>query len=349
MKRTAVLLLHLGYWLTYLLLLAVIFAFASVQRGKPPSLSNVLSLYPLMLLCLIPNLLSFYSSYYFLFPKFLFRKRMLALVTVGALICLISALSGGLMSSVLFGFGQPIFTDARESFHLISILFSIAAIHGIMALIIRGFVNWYDELKLKEELARKSYETELALIKSHLNPHFLFNTINNIDVLIAKDAAKASEYLNKLSAILRYLLYEAKAEKISLGEELKYIERYLELQRIRTANRSYVNYEVVGEAHDQKIAPMIFFPFIENAFKHTENNRTANSIDIEVVITEARLEFKCQNTYQNNSALKQEFGGLGNELIARRLMLLYPDRHSLEFADAGGIYRVELSLNLYGD
>ena len=347
MKKTVVLVLHFGYWLLYLLLLAVIFAVVNIQLGRRPSLSNVLSLYPLILLCLIPNLFSFYWFYFLLFERFLFRKKILALGTFGALICLISALSGSLISLVLFGFDQPIFRDAREFFNLIAVLFSITAIHGTIALIIRGFIKWYDEIKLKEELTQKGYELELALIKSRLNPHFLFNTINNIDVLIEKDAAKASEYLNKLSGILRYLLYQAKNEKNSLDEELKYIEQYLELQRIRTTNRSYVSYEVIGEANSQKIAPMIFFPLIENAFKHTENNKAFNSIEIEIMIQKDWLRFECKNTYQNNSNGRQDFGGLGNELIGKRLTLLYPDKHSLEFTDDDGIYQVRLSLNLY--
>src|ERR1044071_687955 len=116
---------------------------------------------------------------------------------------------------------------------------------------------------------------ELALIKSQINPHFLFNTINNIDVLIAKDSAKASEYLNKLSGILRYMIYETRNEKISLAGELDYIEKYLELQKIRTANPDYVNFQISGEANNLKIAPMILFPFIENAFKHTENKKNS--------------------------------------------------------------------------
>src|SRR5215208_5179639 len=122
MKKTVVLLLHFGYWLLYLLLLAVIFAVVKIQLGKPPSLSTVLSLYPLILLCLIPNLFSFYWSYSLLFERFLFRKRILALVIFGALICLISALSGSLISLVLYGFDQPVFNDAREFFSLNSVL-----------------------------------------------------------------------------------------------------------------------------------------------------------------------------------------------------------------------------------
>lgn len=349
MKKTFVLLLHLGYWLTYVLLLVVLFALASVQRGKPPSASGVLSLYPLLLLCLVPNLFSFYASYFFLFPRFLSRRKLLALAISGALVCLLSALAGGLISTAIFGFDQPILADARELAVLLAILFSLAAIHGVTALIVRGFVDWYGGLRLKEELARKSYETELALIKSHLNPHFLFNTINNIDVLIERDAAKASAYLNKLSGILRYLLYEAKAERIPLEEELRYVEKYLELQRIRTANPNYVTYEVRGEARGHRIAPMLFFPFIENAFKHTEGNRAVNSISIEVEITESGVRFVCKNSYQKNAGPKQDFGGLGNELTARRLMLLYPGRHSLALADADGVYRVELALDLHGD
>ncbi|HKS26768.1 MAG TPA: histidine kinase [Pyrinomonadaceae bacterium] len=348
MKKGVVPLLHLGYWITHLSLIVMVFAVATIQRGRPASLSNVMALSPLILLWLLPGLLSFYSSYYLLFPGFLFRRKILALTVFASVSCLISALFGCLASIALFGFDQPIFNDAREFFNLVLLLFSISAIHCILALLIRGFINWYDGMKLKEELMRKSHEMELALVRSQLSPHFLFNTINNIDVLIKKDAMKASEYLNKLSGILRYLLYEVKAEKISLDDELKFVEKYLDLQKIRTANRNYVSYKVTGEAHDTRIAPMLFLPFIENAFKHTESNKKINSINIEIVIQKRGLKFKCRNTYQNGSHSGQESGGLGNELIAKRLMLLYPDKHALELTKTDGIYGVELSLDLYG-
>src|SRR6185503_21279079 len=135
-----------------------------------------------------------------------------------------------------------VFVDAREFFTLMASFFVIAAIHGTIALVIRGFITWYTEIKLKEELAQRNFEMELALIKSQINPHFLFNTINNIDVLITKQPELASLYLNKLSDILRYMIYETKTEKISLATELDYIEKYLELQKIRTTNPNYVNF-----------------------------------------------------------------------------------------------------------
>lgn len=342
MKTAVLLFIHAGYWLLYLLLLAVIFAIAGLQVRKT-SLSFP-SVFPLIALCVVPNLVSFYSFYFWLFPKFLARRKIAALFFFGALICVITALSGAALSLVFFGFEQPIFTNAREFATLSASFFVIAAIHGAIALVIRGFIAWFDEIKLKEELARRNFETELALIKSQINPHFLFNTINNIDVLIGKDAAKASAYLNKLSGILRYMVYETRSEKIPLAKELDYIEKYLELEKIRTANPDYIRLHTTGESNGFVVAPMILFPLIENAFKHTENKKNSNSIRIKVLIEKDKLTFECENSYQKDSGAKQDFGGLGNELIKKRLALLYPDRHSLEISDDGVHYRVKLTL-----
>lgn len=345
MKRAFVIILHAGYWLMYLLLLFVIFTIANIQLRKPQTLSNLLSLFPLFVLCILPNFISFYLSYFFLFSKFLYRKKILALIIFGSLVCLISALLGCSLSILFFGLRQPVFTDAKEFSTLLATFFLIACVHGAIALVMRGFVTWFDEIKLKEELYKKNYEMESALIKSQINPHFLFNTINNIDVLISKDAARASAYLNNLSDILRYMVYETKTEKILLSKELSYIEKYLELQKIRTSNPDYINFEIEGIANDFMIAPMILFPFIENAFKHTEDRKKSNSIKIKVSIEKDRLIFECENSYQKQLERSQDFNGVGNELIKRRLMLIYPDNHSLVITDNNGIYKVNLTLH----
>ena len=116
------------------------------------------------------------------------------------------------------------------------------------------------------------------------------------------------------------------------------------MQKIRTTNPNYVNFEVLGEPNNFQIAPMIFFPFIENAFKHAENDKKFNSINLNITIKDARLIFDCKNTYQNRANQKQEFGGLGNELIGKRLVLLYPNRHTLEISDYDGVYKVKLTI-----
>ena len=343
MKRIVVVLIHCGYWLIYLLLFSLLLAILAAQvSGRPPGFQVPLAL---LVPCVLPNLVSFYAFYFLLAPRFLVRKRIVALITLAAAVCLISAVTGALLSVIFFGFGQPIFSDAREFVSLTASLWAICAVHGAAALVVRGFVAWYDEMKLREELTRRNFETELALVRSQIDPHFLFNTINNIDVLIAKDPERASKYLNKLSGILRYLVYETKAERIPLAMEIDYIGKYVELQKIRTTNPGYVNFEATGYANDLRIAPMILFPFIENAFKHAEGRKNSNSILIKVSAEKKTVLFECVNSYQVSPDRTREIGGLGDELIRRRLALIYPEKHSLEAADDGTTYSVKLTLH----
>jgi two-component system LytT family sensor kinase len=339
-----VVLVHCGYWLVYLLLFSVVVAAVGAQARRPLP-APLLPPFSLVVLCVAPSLVSFYSFYFLLAPRFLARKKIFALVIFAIPVCLLSAVSGALLSPVFFGVGQAIFSDAREFFLLTATLFAVCAVHGGAALVVRGFVTWYGELALKEELARRNFETELALIKSQLNPHFLFNTINNIDILIARNPRLASEYLNKLSDILRYTVYEAGAERVPLAKELDYIEKYVELQKIRTANPGYVDFRVESAPGDVNVAPMILVPFLENAFKHAEGRKSANSIRVRVSVEGRVLRFECENTYSGRSGAGQDFGGLGNELIRRRLALTYPERHSLEVSDDGETYRVRLTLH----
>jgi LytS/YehU family sensor histidine kinase len=163
-------------------------------------------------------------------------------------------------------------------------------------------------------------------------------------VLIAKDALKASDYLNKLSDIMRFMFYETKENKIQLVKELTYIEKYIDLQKIRTSNANYVNYSIESDSNNMMIAPMLFIPFIENAFKHTENKKVENAINIKLTIVKELIIFECENKYSEYNHNKLEQSGLGNELIQKRLNLLYPDKHTLDVSDKNGTYKVKLTL-----
>ena len=221
----------------------------------------------------------------------------------------------------------------------------IALISGIVSLVIKGFLTWFEELKLKEELQQKNHEMEMALVKSQLDPHFLFNTINNIDILILKDAEQASNYLNQLSDIMRFMLYETKADKIPLVKEIEYIEKYIELQKIRTANAQYVNFQLTGDPANKSIAPMVFIPFMENAFKHTNNKKLENAIAIDIEIDEEMIRFKCVNKFDPNMrTVQDENNGLGNDLIQKRLHLIYPEKHALEVLPEDRQYSVILTI-----
>jgi LytS/YehU family sensor histidine kinase len=220
----------------------------------------------------------------------------------------------------------------------------IATVSGIIALVIKGFITWFNEIKLKELLKEKNHEMELSLIKSKLDPHLLFNTINNIDTLILKDPVEASAYLNKLSDIIRFMLYDTKNDKISLSKEIEYIEKYISLQKIRTANDKYVDLSVTGIIGNKLIAPMIFIPFIENAFKHSNNKKLENAITVNIIIKEETLQLVCENRFDSELKRQDNYGGLGNELIQKRLNLIYPEKHTLEINSSHDLYSVNLTI-----
>lgn len=338
MKKSIIVLLHIIYWVMYLSIIVTIIKL--VNEAHPVNITwfNIF-----LSSALIPALLGFYFSYWFLFSRFLKRKKILGFFLSGILVYIMSAIIQEIYLTLTPGPG--IFAEQWDSAIGITLTLTlIALINGIMGLVLRGFISWYGDIKLKEDLNRKNYEVELELVKSQINPHFLFNTINNIDVLIEKDPSKASAYLNKLSDIMRFMLYETKTEKISLEKELTYIEKYIELQKIRTTNPTYVNYSVVGDTGNLMIAPMLFISFIENAFKHAENKKVENAINIKIIIEKEMIIFDCENNYTNETQVKPDQSGLGNELIQKRLTLLYPNKHTLEITNKNNTYKVKLSL-----
>ena len=141
---------------------------------------------------------------------------------------------------------------------------------------------------------------------------------------------------------MRFMLYETKTEKIPLTKELTYIEKYIDLQKIRTPNINYINYHVEGDWDNLVIAPMLFIPFIENAFKHSENKKLDNAVNIKLAINKEMIIFECENKYSEGVDNKLEQSGLGNELIAKRLQLLYPNKHTLEVSNKNLTYSVKL-------
>lgn len=343
MKKSFKALLHIGFWIGYLIIVLIIL-FAAFQGQDIDPNDNAYYFWFAFGIAVVPPVTSFYSHYYYLFPRFLQKRKILLSVLASILICLGSTAAGFLTINLTSSEAANCISMGLP--YSFSITMLISLIFGGIALVLKGFLTWYEELKLKEELIEKTHRMELALVKSQLDPHFLFNTINNIDVLITKDPEEASNYLNKLSDIMRFMLYETKAEEIPLSKELEYIEKYIELQKIRTANNNYVNYEVIGKTKEKKVAPMIFIPFIENAFKHATNKKIDHAVDIDIRIEDHSIVFKCQNKFDSHLATPNGNGqnGLGNELIQKRLNLLYPKTHSLAVDRKQDKYSVELTI-----
>lgn len=296
----------------------------------------------ILFFALIPSAISFYSFYYFLFPKYFSKKKYLISALLGLPISYTAGVTGYALLYIQHSETKCLSGEEDVFVGLTLFIAFIAFICGVIALVIRGFITWFEEVKQREELSKKNHEMEMALVKSQLDPHFLFNTINNIDVLILSDSDKASDYLNHLSEIMRFMLFETKSDVISLSKEIEYIKKYIELQRIRTANELYVNLSVEGTIQGRTIAPMVFIPFIENAFKHTNNKKVENAITITIEVLPDKIIMTCENKYDPTRPPRQESNGLGNNLIAKRLSLLYPDKHELAIVNKNNMYAVTL-------
>lgn len=342
MKKSIIVGLHIGFWLCYVVLTMVLLGL--YFKGEEPMDSRIEGAFMrVFFFSFIPSIISFYSFYFLVFPIIQQKKFVLSMIYAIA-ISVGAALLGTVLMYIILGADS--LTEGEEP-AIVGVIFIsfVALIIGVLALSIKGFITWFEEIKLKEELKQKNHEMELALVKSQLDPHFLFNTLNNIDILILKDATEASNYLNKLSDIMRFMLFETKTDKILLAKEIEYIEKYIALQKIRTANSNYINFKVTGTPSGQTIAPMVFIPFIENAFKHTTNKKLDNAINISILIKNESVKLKCENKFDPNRKLKQENNGLGNDLIEKRLKLIYPEKHILEVVNGQDIYSVSLTIN----
>ncbi|MDA3893803.1 MAG: histidine kinase [Salinivirgaceae bacterium] len=211
--------------------------------------------------------------------------------------------------------------------------------------LVKGFENWVDNIKIKAELETRNAKNELELLKSQINPHFLFNTLNNIDTLIHKSPDDASRSLITLSDMLRYMIYDTNTERVALSKELEYIKHYINLQKLRIPDPDFIN-TTVPENCSQKIAPMLLLPFIENAFKYAVNNGQEPRIVIDLNCNDSMLIFKCTNKYSDSNALNINSGGVGLENVKRRLELIYPHKHELKISKENNIFNVELKLEL---
>lgn len=213
--------------------------------------------------------------------------------------------------------------------------------YGLLyAFIRRHFVS--ERRRREAEQARTT--AELAFLRSQLNPHFLFNTINDIYALVYQKSDAAPGALLKLSELLRYVLHEARHDRVLLAKELDYVAGLIDLQRIGSKGNLYVNYQVRGSVNDQLIAPMLLVSFVENAFKHGVVNDPQQPVQIDIELTKSTVDFRLYNAKSHQQ--KDHTGGIGLVNVRRRLDLLYPQRHTLHVTDTPDDYRITLHLDL---
>lgn len=334
MKKSLEIIFHLTLWIliTYIAYYnAKTNSHLAVSEVRDFGMFHIPYLDIVVFFTLLPGIINFYLFYFILIPRLLVRRK--------TVLFFVSAI----VSSVLVGFLFRLTFGGKALF-----FFTVMALFwGIIGSAVKGIFLWIDSLAEKRNLEKKALMSKNALLmlQAQINPHFLFNSLNNIDILIGESPVIASEYLKKLSDILRYVLYETKEDKTDLSKEIEQIKSYIDLQKIRTNNPQYVNFNIVGQLKEQKIAPMIFIPFIENAFKHTRNKTIDNAIEIEFKILDNQVKMTCKNYYESTQLEIIKNEGLGNETIKQRLNLLYPKSHSLTINKTDNSFNVILSID----
>lgn len=212
------------------------------------------------------------------------------------------------------------------------------------------FINeWYIKERKLRALESQNLKAELDLLKGQINPHFLFNALNSVHVLIRTNPELATNTLEKFSDLLSHQLYEVDKDKISLNREIQNLDNFIQLQEMRHQDHVEVSWRYSGDLEGKRISPMLFLNFVENAFKHggTVGSGSVN-IEILVKVEGNLLEFSCVNSAVD-TAEASEKNGLGIENIKRRLDLIYPNKHRLEIERGDDTYSVQLGLNLDED
>ncbi len=209
----------------------------------------------------------------------------------------------------------------------------------LLSATIRITQEWYKNEKQRQEMEKEKLASELSFLKSQVNPHFLFNTLNGIYSLANRKSDKTPGAIVKLSDMMRYMLYESGRDVVSLDKEIDYLNNYIDLQKLRMSEDTNVSFKVEGDTAGKKIMPMLLIPFFENAFKHGVD------INAELIVSDNELRLKVINRI-SKSQKKDEGSGIGLTNIKKQLEHLYPNSHSLKIDEKEGYFSVELSLKI---
>ena len=234
--------------------------------------------------------------------------------------------------------------DALRFFAGNAVLYLLVVGAGVA---IRMTGGWYRAEAARQELEHSRTEAELQNLKSQLNPHFLFNTLNNIYSLIQIDADRAQQAVHDLSRMLRYVLYESSCPTVPLAAEVEFLRDYIELMRIRLPRHVEVGVSLPEEPSPTPVAPLLFISLIENAFKHGTSNDRPSFIRIDIHERGGELVCCIRNSCFPKTASDRSGSGIGLKNLSKRLEMIYPQRHTFEYGERGGTYTASLRIKLH--
>lgn len=286
-----------------------------------------------------------YVNVYVLFPRFLVKDKIIQYVVAVVLFTLFSLFILMILQTLFYDIAvthqepstMAIFLSLSSSFLAIMLF-----IGGMSTLLL--FKPLMHSNMRVQELKTATTESELKFLKNQINPHFLFNTINNANILVDDEPKMASDMLTKLDDLLKYQFKDSLKEKVRLTDDIHFLADYLDLEKVR---RDEFEFSIVtnGDIASIMIAPMLFIPFVENAVKHNSNNRAAAYVNLSFTLKNNELTFISENSKPANPTQQKE-GGIGLVNISRRLGLLYENSYSLEKYETDITHTVKLTLKI---
>lgn len=335
--------LHVAFWLFYLSL-----PFYAYLEASPSKYA-----YLILILVNLAYLPFYYTLAYVLIPRYFNKRKWLYFVvyTLASYILFVWVCKGIEMAffdrliyeKEIADFKEEIDSPLLDGFELLRMVF--VTIIPLSIMLMRRFMRVYVE---RTELIKTNTELELNFLKSQINPHFLFNTLNNIYSLSLQKSDKSPEMILKLSDLMRYMLYDCNVQRVDLEREVQFLQDYIDLEKIRHGDKATINFTVTGVTHEKKVPPLLLIPFVENAFKHGINAQFGNAwVRIDLRLDDKQHDFIFiieNNKPSSEEKLNHKNGGIGILNAQKRLHMLYPDAHTLFIRENESTYIIELRI-----
>jgi two-component system, LytTR family, sensor kinase len=342
MKKKNIILLHIIFWVVTILTTAL----TNIPELDTVPIKYIIRGYSIYLVSFV---MLFYLFYFFISIKYLNNRKIAQLIIFGLLFTIIITIP--VTCFYIYILFPRVFTLTGNNFLMAFSSYYFRIFETNIMFIMSGSLLkitllWYESKMKQKEIEKQYIANELALLRTQINPYFLFNTLNNIKSLINTLPSKAIYSVEKLSEIMSYMLYESSVEKVYLENEINYINNYLDLQKVRYNNPDFIDFQVAGDYSKIMIPPLIFMPFIENAFKYGDAFTQIPGIKINIDFKGADLSFEVLNYIKENRDSEILNGGFSLNIIRRRLDLLFENNYKLDIINKDKIYKVKLNLSL---
>lgn len=339
---------HIFFWLVLIILLTI-GTIASSQDPETGEAMGTLVALRNVVIELAVHAVAVYVNLLILIPRFLQRRKYLQYILL--LIALVAFITPIHATEEYFVEYRHILKEDDTAQLLGARFFVLSAINVMLMVglttVLKFAREWFTHQREKQELERQKLQAELNFLKSQINPHFLFNTLNNVYSLTLKKSDTAPEVVLKLSDMMRYMLYESNEKQVPLEKEINYIKNYIDLEKLRQGKSVDIDVQVHGDVQGKYIAPLLFIPFLENSFKHGVNRNIAHSwVRIDLGVEGHRLVFTVENNKPADKAPASKSGGIGLKNVKRRLALVYPDKHHLDIQEGETTYKTRLTIQL---